>query len=97
MGSNTNEGAGFVTFTPAGPGAATLDAGMLEDQVLERIADMHCVKTPASVESLEEAYGRTLTTFIKRLRCSIAEAVRLRYLSEARDPTAFLHPVPYRR
>jgi len=26
MGSNTNEGAGFVPYTPAGPGAATLFA-----------------------------------------------------------------------
>jgi hypothetical protein len=26
MGSNTNEGAGFVPYTPAGPGAAALFA-----------------------------------------------------------------------
>jgi hypothetical protein len=58
---------------------------------------MRCVKTPASVESLEEAHGRIFTTFIKRLRLSIAEAVRLRYLNEIRDLIVFLYSIPYRR
>jgi hypothetical protein len=58
---------------------------------------MRCVKTPALVESLEEAHGKRFTIFIKRLRLSIAEAVRFRYLSKARDLTVFIYFVPYRR
>jgi hypothetical protein len=56
---------------------------------LKWIADMRYVKTPASVESLEKAHNKTLTTFIKRLRLFIAETVRLRYLSEACNLIAF--------
>ncbi len=50
---------------------------------------MRCVKTPALIESLEETHDRIFTIFIKRLRLSIAEVIRLYYLCEARDPTIF--------